>query len=95
MSFFFFCFAVTFEVLACERSDLKKKIKFRVSNSVSAVPLQGKYTIIKQPLRIDTRKILKQNTRKNPTMNMFEWEEDNFSYEDSDHFEEVRFFRFT
>ena len=22
---------------------------------------------------------------------MFEWEEDNFSYEDSDHFEEVRF----
>ena len=28
-------------------------------------------------------------------MNMFEWEEDNFSYEDSDHFEEVRFFRFT
>ena len=28
-------------------------------------------------------------------MNMFEWEEDNFSYEDSDHFEEVSFFRFT
>ena len=29
------------------------------------------------------------NQKLNPTMNMFEWEEDNFSFEDSDRFEEV------